>query len=82
MRNWQLQEAKARLSELIKQATSQGPQEITLRGESAVVVIDKREYDKLVQPKLHFVKFIRQSPLMGTKIIFKRDKSLARKIDL
>ena len=82
MKAWQLQEAKAHLSEVIKKATLEGPQEITLRGESAVVVISKRAYDSLVHPKPPLVKFIRQSPLVGMKISIKRDKSLTRKVDL
>ena len=30
--SWQLQDAKARLSDLVKRAASDGPQEITVRG--------------------------------------------------
>ena len=37
-RVWSLQEAKARLSELIRRARSEGPQEITLHGKHAVTV--------------------------------------------
>lgn len=33
MRTWQLQEAKARLSEVVKQASKECPQTITMRGE-------------------------------------------------
>ena len=37
MRAWQMQEAKAHLSELVKQAQNQGPQEITMHGRPTVV---------------------------------------------
>jgi len=39
MTKWQLQEAKNRLSELIRKAKEDGPQVITVRGEDAVVVV-------------------------------------------
>ena len=42
MHNWQLQEAKARLSELINLAESEGPQQITKHGEPAVVVMSRQ----------------------------------------
>ena len=39
MSSWQLQEAKARLSELVKSAEHEGPQEITVHGRPAAVVL-------------------------------------------
>ena len=45
---WQLQEAKAKLSELVRRARSEGPQTITVRGEPAVVVISIEEYERLL----------------------------------
>jgi antitoxin Phd len=51
MRAWQLQEAKARFSEVVKEASLYGPQVVTLRGKPAVVVISKKEYDSLRKPK-------------------------------
>ena len=33
MNSWQIQEAKQRLSEVIRKATLEGPQRLTLRGE-------------------------------------------------
>jgi antitoxin Phd len=42
---WQLQEAKARFSEVIKKAQSEGPQHITVRGTSTAVVLSDAEYD-------------------------------------
>ncbi len=82
MHTWQLQEAKARLSEVVKQATQQGPQEITLRGEVAVVVISKEAYDELIKPQTSFVQFLRQSPLAQVELNLKRDFSLTREMDL
>ena len=82
MRKWQLQEAKARLSELIKNVVLKGPQNITVHGKPTVVVISKEEYDRLTHAKTSFIKFLRASPLVGADIQFKRDKSAFRDIEL
>lgn len=79
---WQLQEAKARLSELVKMASSDGPQEITLRGEPAVVVVSRADYDRLTHPRLKFVELVRNSPLRGAGLRIERDKSETRVVDL
>lgn len=82
MRSWQLQNAKAHLSALVKSASSGSPQEITLRGKPAVVVLSMQQYEKLIRPKQKLVDFLRQSPLVGMNIESERDKSPMRDIDL
>jgi prevent-host-death family protein len=79
---WQLQEAKSRLSEVVKLAIHQGPQSITVHGEPAVVLISHSEYLRLIHPKPRFVDFMRQSPLMEQDIIFTRDNSTTRELEL
>ena len=79
MQTWQLQEAKARLSELVKRAATEGPQEITVRGETAAFVVSRAEFEKLKapsKPKQSFVEFMRASPLYGVDIDLTRDKSV------
>lgn len=82
MKTWQLQDAKAHLSAVVKQATTGHPQEITLRGEPAVVVISKKQYLKLVKPKPALVDFMQNSPLCGLGVEITRNKTLTRNIDL
>ena len=82
MSTWQLQDAKARLSELVKRAKSDGPQEIRLHGEPAEVVVAHQEYLRLTQPPTRFVDFIRKSPLKGAKLNLSRDRSPARDVDV
>jgi prevent-host-death family protein len=48
--NWQLQDAKARFSELVKRAREQGPQHVSVRGEPAVVVLSEEEFARLTSP--------------------------------
>lgn len=81
MRHWQLQDAKARLSEVVRAAQS-GPQEITLRGKAAVVVLAKRDYERLKGKQDSFAAFLRRSPLAGIRIDVERDRSVVRKLAL
>ena len=82
MATWQLQEAKARLSELIKKVAKEGPQKITVHGAPAAVVISNEEYEHLKQPPGSFVQFMRRSPLYGLKLDIRRQQTLTRDIDL
>jgi prevent-host-death family protein len=78
---WQLQEAKAKLSELVKRVESEGPQEITVHGEPKAVVLSKAEFDRLTQAKArpsNFVEFARQSPLYGLDLPIEREDAPER----
>lgn len=44
---WPLQEAKARLSELVRRARHDGPQHVTVHGREEVVVIAAAEFRRL-----------------------------------
>jgi prevent-host-death family protein len=44
---WPLQDAKARFSELVRRAHSDGPQRVTLHGRDAVGVVDADEFDRM-----------------------------------
>ena len=46
---WTVAEAKAKLSEVIDQALSQGPQTVTRSGRKAVVIVAAEEWDRKVQ---------------------------------
>ena len=46
---WKLESAKARLSELVRQAKDEGPQTITVRGRRAVVVVSADQFERLVR---------------------------------
>ncbi len=45
---WKLQDAKARFSELVRRAQTEGPQRVTVRGRDAVVVIAADELESLL----------------------------------
>lgn len=83
MRQWALQDAKARLSEVVRLAAEHEPQEITLRGEPTVVVMSREDYDQLTQPQESLVEFMGRSPLFGAEDLeFPRDQSLNREVEL
>jgi prevent-host-death family protein len=44
---WRLQDAKARFSELVRRARSEGPQHVTVHGRDGVVVIASEEFRRL-----------------------------------
>jgi prevent-host-death family protein len=81
MHVWQLQEAKAKLTQLIKEAKLE-PQIISRHGVNETVVISMEKYKELVGQTEDVVSFFRRSPLNGIDLDFKRDPSAGRNIDL
>ncbi|HEU0154451.1 MAG TPA: type II toxin-antitoxin system Phd/YefM family antitoxin [Stellaceae bacterium] len=45
--HWPLHDAKARFSELVRRAQSDGPQHVTVQGRDTVVVLTAEEFDRL-----------------------------------
>jgi len=82
MGQWQLQDAKARLSELIKSVQDEGPQQVTVRGKPSAVVISVEEYEAMRRQRPRFVDLMRTSPLVGENILIERSDSLTRDISL
>ncbi len=78
---WQLQEAKARLSEVVRKAGKEGPQKITLHGKPTAVVISSKEYERLKHPKGSFVTFMRNSPLFGVELDLRREQTRTRETE-
>ena len=84
-KNWQLQTAKAKFSELFRRARAEGPQFVTKSGKEAVVVIPAEQFEELTrarrQPK-SLVEFFRKSPLVGAGLDLERAPDYGRDIDL
>jgi antitoxin Phd len=79
---WQLQEAKNRLSELVRQARKRGPQVITVHGADAVVVVAAEHYRRLAPRNGTLVDFFRASPLVGAELDIARSPETGRPITL
>jgi prevent-host-death family protein len=79
MREWQVEEAETRFSELIRKAEHDGPQAITRRGQEVAVMLSKADYERLSAGGQSLVDFMRRSPLYGyEEIEFTRDCSATR----
>lgn len=79
---WQLQEAKNRLSEVVERACDSGPQVITVRGRVKAVLLSAEEYRRLTQPDQPLVEFFRHSPLYGLDLDVERSADLGRDVSL
>jgi antitoxin Phd len=73
---WKLEEAKSRLSQLVRVARTQGPQRITLRGEDAVVVIAADEFARLMagQSRESLSVFLRRTGLADIDVTREEDR--------
>ena len=65
--NWQLQEAKAMFSEVVKAAAA-APQIITVHGKETAVILSIAEYKKLASPRFTLFEFIQNSPLRDLEL--------------
>jgi antitoxin Phd len=81
---WQLQTAKARFSELVRRALTEGPQYVTRQGKEVVVVVPTAEYQRLTSrtKKGSLLEFFRKSPLVGSGIDLERVPDFGRKVKL
>ena len=50
---WKLEDAKARLSELVRKARNEGPQRVTVHGKAAVVVVASEQFDSFQAHAVH-----------------------------
>jgi antitoxin Phd len=67
MASWQIQKAKTRLSELLEEANTKGPQIITRHGTPRAFVVSPEDYGKLSAHKLeqvepNFIEFLLSGP--------------------
>ena len=79
---WQLQEAKNRLSELVRKAREEGPQTITVHGKDAAVLVSAEQYTKAARRKGTLVEFFRKSPLVGAELDLTRRRDRGRKVEV
>jgi prevent-host-death family protein len=81
---WRLQDAKAHLSEMVRQAQQRGPQRVTLHGRDAVVVVRAEEFDRMRRPisGRDIVAALAMSPLAGVNFERITVKSPVREVSL
>jgi prevent-host-death family protein len=79
---WTVAEAKAKFSEVIDRAMSEGPQTVTRKGRTAVVVVGASEWKRKTMRVGNLAEFLAASPLRGSGLKLSRRKELPRKVDL
>jgi antitoxin Phd len=80
--SWKLEDAKARFSEVVRLARSEGPQHITVRGHEAVVVISVEQLDQIAPRKdqVPFIQFM-ESLHLG-ELDLTREQDFGRDVQL
>jgi prevent-host-death family protein len=79
---WTVAKAKAKLSEVIERARTDGPQTITRSGRTAVVVVSAEEWDRKTRRVGSLAEFLAASPLRRSALEVKRLGDRPRKVDL
>jgi prevent-host-death family protein len=71
---WSVAQAKAKFSEVIEKAKSEGPQTITRNGRKAAVLVAAEEWERKTKPKYKesLLEFFQNSPLRGSGINLER----------
>jgi antitoxin Phd len=72
--SWNLQDAKARLSELVDRCLVGEPQVILRRGRPAVVMLPFSEYERRVGPRESLLSFFQRSPLRDVGLDVERSR--------
>jgi prevent-host-death family protein len=80
--NWTVAEAKAKFSEVITRALSDGPQTITRNGRTTAVVVGAEEWERKTKRVGTLAEFFAASPLRGSGMKVRRSSEPPRKIDL
>src|SRR4051812_39577347 len=81
---WRLEDAKARFSEVVREAQQRGPQRVTLHGKDAVVIVGADEFDRLQRPVTgrDIIDALASSPLADVKFERLSVKSKVRDVNL
>ena len=79
---WTVAEAKAKFSEVIDKAKSDGPQTITRNGRRTVVVVAAEEWERKTKRNGNLAEFFATSPLRGSGARVTRLRGRPRKVEL
>ncbi len=78
--DWQIQEAKARFSEMVRRTLKEGAQTVTRHGQPVAVLVPADEYRRLRSGGKSFKTLLASAPLEGIEI--RRSRDTGRTIDL
>lgn len=82
--HWALQDAKARFSEVVRKAKTEGPQQITVHGREEVVVVSVEEYRRIKgEPTGQvLIDLMQNSPLRDIEFEHARTPAITRRVKL
>ncbi len=78
--NWQIQEAKARFSEMVARAIKKGPQTVTRHGKPVAVLVPADQYRRLRSKGKSLKALLAAAPLKGVEI--KRSRETVPSIEV
>lgn len=81
-RTWTVADAKARLSELVERAETEGPQMVTRRGRPTVVVVSAQEWERKTRRQGTLADFFAASPLRNSGLQVERSEDMGWEIEL
>jgi prevent-host-death family protein len=80
--DWTVAEAKAKFSEVLDRAQSDGPQTITRNGRKAAIVVAAEEWERKTARHGSLAEFFASSPLRGSGLQIMRPRGRVRKPEL
>ena len=79
---WTVKEAKAKFSEVVDKARTDGPQTVTRNGKTAVVVVSAEEWSRKTRRAGNLAEFFAESPLRESNLEVSRVHDGPRRVDL
>lgn len=81
-KSWQVQEAKAKFSQLINETVSSGYQTITKNGEPVAYIVSKEEFELYLKPQKSLIEVFDDCPYPEIGLDIERSQESIREIDL
>lgn len=79
---WTVKEAKAKFSEVVDKAQTDGPQTVTRNGKTAVVIVSAEEWSRKTRRAGNLAEFFAESPLRESGLDVSRVQDGPRGVDL
>ena len=79
---WTVAEAKAKFSEVIDRAVTNGPQTVTRHGRTTAVIVAAEEWERRTKRTGNLAEFLASSPLRGSRLRVSRRRDRPRPGDL
>lgn len=75
---WQIQEAKAKFSQVVEEANQDGYQTITKQGKPVAIIMSVKAFEQLSKPSTSLLSFFKSAPYPEIDLDLQRCKELPR----